>query len=296
MIKYKIFYKNMECTDDNIDLNNLNYIYPNIDKRDIRVITLGFEGDIAQFILKEDGMILKLHPITCIYTFYPEKLILLNIDNDEVNNYCNHLINSEYKINTLTVNQMIENLLLFHSFILDKKICEYSNKMKQFMLDTIKTDELFDISILFHNLLNLKNQYQEIQQTLLQIMETSDDSLLILNIDTNEFKKIINIYQNQFEEDVKNLIRMGKEIEVFIQISEIKFAEMRNKIAINSLKLDLIILFTSTISMFGSIFGANIRNELEDINYGLYLVFLPLLLFTFIFVKIISECIFNFNY
>ena len=47
---------------------------------------------------------------------------------------------------------------------------------------------------------------------------------------------------------------MVKEIEVLIQMTDIKFAERRNKIAITSLNLDIVILIVAVISMFGSIF------------------------------------------
>lgn len=65
---------------------------------------------------------------------------------------------------------------------------------------------------------------------------------------------------------------MVKEIEILIQMTDIKFAEKRNKIALLSLNLDFTILFVSIVSMFGSIFGMNLNSALEDFDFGLYFI------------------------
>ena len=61
------------------------------------------------------------------------------------------------------------------------------------------------------------DQYQEFQQTLTQINDLPQDKMKLLKdniMDFEEFTRMINIYQNQYEEDVKNLSRMVKEIEL----------------------------------------------------------------------------------
>ena len=174
---------------------------------------------------------------------------------------------------------------------LDKKIKFFSNNIKSYTFDNIESQQLTKIAKILHELLLLKNQYQEIQQTLTQLNDLPSDKLKIISeiSKIEEFSRIINIYQNQFEEDVKNLSRMIKEIEILIQMTDIKFAEKRNKIALLSLNLDFIILFVSIISMFGSIFGMNLNSALEDFEFGLYFILTGIISIATIFYTIIKN-------
>ena len=52
----------------------------------------------------------------------PRRLILLNTDTFEVNEYCKYMLESEMKITKLSIISFIENLLSFHSDNLDTKI------------------------------------------------------------------------------------------------------------------------------------------------------------------------------
>lgn len=292
MLQYKEFNKNLDCIKkSSIELSKLNTIYTELKDRDLRVLRLDFEGDIAQLIVKKDSFIIKLFPIASIIMNNQNfKLIVLNTDNSEVNEYCEYLNEFKSKTKSINVISYIESLLSFHSDKLDIKINHISNQISVYNLDNIKSSDLIKISKIFHNLLLLKNQYQEIQQTLTQINTLHNDKLKIVKEINNleDFSRTINIYQNQFEEDVKNLNRMVKEIEILLQMTDIKFADKRNRIAITSLNLDIIILIVSFISMFGSIFGMNLSSELEDISFGLYFTIIIILFLTIIFYNLIK--------
>ncbi len=293
MISYRKFNNKMNCCESKfIEKSNIKEIYNNFNERDLRVILLDFEGDIAQIIIKSDGFLIKLYPIACLYILkdIPE-LIVLNTDNKEVFEYCKYLKEGKMKLTELNVINFIENLLWYHSENLDNKIKTLSNNIKFYKFDNIQCQDLTNIAKLLHNLLLLKNQYEEIQQTLTQINDLPNEKLKIIGEinKIEEFSRIINIYQNQFEEDVKNLARMIKEIEILIQMTEIKFAERRNKIAVLSLNLDIIILIVSVISMFGSIFGMNLNSSLEEISYGLYIILSFITFFVFTFYRIIKK-------
>lgn len=293
MVYYSIFNEKLDCIKNSYsEFSEFNNIYSNFSQRDIRIIKLDFDGDIAQIIIKSDGFIIKLYPIACIYKSNESKqLIVLNSDNIEVKEYINYIFNGRIKINNLDVISFIENLLCFHSDNLDKKIKFFSNNIKSYTFDNIESQQLTKIAKILHELLLLKNQYQEIQQTLTQINDLPSDKLKIISeiSKIEEFSRIINIYQNQFEEDVKNLSRMIKELEILIQMTDIKFAEKRNKIALLSLNLDFIILFVSIVSMFGSIFGMNLNSALEDFEFGLYFILTGIISIATIFYTIIKN-------
>jgi len=293
MLQYKQFDNKLACIKtEYINYQQLKTLYSNFNERDLRIIKLDFEGDIAQIITKSDGFLIKLYPIACVFiSTEPKSLIILNSDNNEVLEYCNYMLEGNMKIENLTIISFIENLLSYHSDNLDKKIKLISSNISKFTFDNIETRQLTQIAKLLHDLLLLKNQYQEIQQTLTQTNDLHGDKLKIIKdlSRIEEFSRIINIYQNQFEEDVKNLNRMVKEIEILIQMTEVKFAEKRNNIAITSLNLDIIILTVSIISMFGSIFGMNLDSSLEDITYGLYYVLSIIILITFGLFKLIKK-------
>ena len=276
MLSYKKFNDMMVCNEyKNIKVSNINEIYSNFNERDNRIIKLDFEGDIAQIVIKPNGFLIKLFPIACLYISDTSPILfVLNVDNSEVKEYCNYLTSGKMKIEKLNPISFIENLLSFHSENLDRKIRVLSNNIKNYTFDKIQSKDLYKIAKIFHDLLMLKTQYQEIEQTISQVNEYPNEKLKIIG-DVNkieEFTRTINIFQNQFEEDVKNLNRMVKEIEVLIQMTDIKFSERRNNIAILSLNLDLIILSVSIISMFGSLFGMNLNSSFEEIKFGLYYI------------------------
>ena len=297
MLQYKTFDNKLNCIKtDYVNDQQLKSLYNNFNDRDIRIIKLDFEGDIAQIIIKPNGFLIKLYPIACIFiSTEPKSLIMLNTDNLEVVDYCNYMLEGLMKIENLSIISFIENLLSYHSDNLDKKIKKISSSISIFTFDNLESRQLSHIARIMHDLLLLKNQYQEIQQTLTQINDLPSDKLKIIQdiSKIEEFTRIINIYQNQFEEDVKNLNRMVKEIEILIQMTEIKFAEKRNKIAITSLNLDIIILFVSIVSMFGSVFGMNLNSGLENLGYGLYIVLSFIILLVLITYKFIRNQIIN---
>tara|TARA_E500000178_G_scaffold307499_1_gene320476 strand:- start:387 stop:1289 length:903 start_codon:yes stop_codon:yes gene_type:complete len=290
MINYKILDENLKILKSSaINLQDITKICPSFNPRDSRIVRLDFDGDIAQLVIKSDGFILKLYPIACFYNSKNSpSLVILNSENFEVNDYIKNIYQGPMKINKLNEISFIENLLWYHSGKLDYKIKNLAENMKFFTFDNIQSQQLSKIAKLFHELLLLKNQYQEIQQTLTQINEMPSDKLKIIGEinKIEEFSRIINIYQNQFEEDIKNLIRMTKEIEILIQMTDIKFAEKRNKIAILSLNLDLVILTISIISMVGSIFGMNLNSSIENVKYCLY----------YMIILISSFALFIYNY
>lgn len=289
MLRYKEFDSFLNNTQDNlISISNIKSIYPEFIERDLRIIRLDFEGDIAQFIVKKNSFLVKLYPIASILLLDdPNKLIILNSDNNEVDEYCNYIQSKKNKINQLNIITFLENLLSFHSEKLDKKIKVISNEICVYNLENIESKDLIKIAKIFHDLLMLKNQYEEIQQTLTQANEISSKKLNQIE----DFSRTINIFQNEFEEDVKTLSRMVKEIEILIQMTEIKFADKRNNIALTSLNLDIIVLIISFISMFGSIFGMNLNSSLETIQYGLYYILLIVTIMSFIFFRLIKNII-----
>ena len=291
MLRYKEFDSSLNNTkDDIIATSNIKSIYPEFLDRDLRIIRLDFEGDIAQFIVKKNSLLIKLYPIASVLILdNPNKLIILNSDNNEVKEFCSYIELKKNKINSLNIITFLENILSFHSEKLDKKIKVISNQIGAYSLENIESKDLTKIAKIFHDLLILKNQYEEIQQTLTQANEISSQKLNQIE----DFSRTINIYQNEFEEDVKTLSRMVKEIEILVQMTEIKFADKRNNIALTSLNLDVVVLVISFISMFGSIFGMNLNSSLEVVKYGLYFILLIVFIASFIFLKLIKNFIFN---
>ena len=299
MLLFKEYDSNLNFKSNKIAFDSFCNLFDDLNERDSRIIKLDFEGDIAQFIVKSNSFLIKLYPIAAIFiSSTPAKLFIFNTDNNDVDEFCNYMVSNlkktkqDFQLNMLS---FIENLLNFHSGFLDKKIKIISGNISIYNLDNIKSKDLSKIAKIFHDLLLLKNQYQEIQQTLTQINELPNDKLKIVKElnQLEEFSRMINIYQNQFDEDVKTLNRMGKEIEILIQMTDIKFADKRNMIAITSLNLDIIVLIVSFISMFGSIFGMNLDSSLENIDYGLYFVLLFVILFAFLLFEFIKNYLVN---
>ena len=147
----------MACNEyKNIKIKDLNKLYNNFNERDSRIILLEFEGDIAQIVIKPNGFLIKLYPIACIYISNDEpSLIILNVDNNEVKEYCNYLTNGDMKVTKLGPISFIENLLSFHSDNLDKKIRVLSTNIKNYTFDKLESKDLYKIAKIFHDLLLL---------------------------------------------------------------------------------------------------------------------------------------------
>ena len=68
MLQYKEFNNILTCIKtEYINDEHLKSLYNNLNDRDIRIIKLDFEGDIAQIIIKPNGFLIKLYPIACIF-------------------------------------------------------------------------------------------------------------------------------------------------------------------------------------------------------------------------------------
>ena len=119
MLQYKEFNNKLTCIKtEYINDEHLKSLYNNLNDRDIRIIKLDFEGDIAQIIIKPNGFLIKLYPIACIFiSTEPKSLIMLNTDNSEVIDYCKYMLEGTMKINKATRTNIIHQLISHHLHI-----------------------------------------------------------------------------------------------------------------------------------------------------------------------------------
>ena len=103
---------------------------------------------------------------------------------------------------------------------------------------------------------------------------------------------IIDLYYNQIGEDIKNITRLNKKIELFIDLININLAEKRNKFAKNTLNLE-IVSFSYSISLFSTyLLGTNLKNHLETNDYA-FLIIVIITIIINIPIYFILRCLFN---
>ena len=102
-------------------------------------------------------------------------------------------------------------------------------------------------------------------------------------------QKLFRNYKNQINEDIKNLDRFIKQVEMFIDLANLKLSETRNKIAKKSFHINFIGIILNFASFLSCFFGANLKSGLEDINYLLWGLFLVNFIITLIFSCILAH-------
>ena len=102
----------------------------------------------------------------------------------------------------------------------------------------------------------------------------------VLNID-DEPEQLLNTYSNEINEDIKNLKRLIKKIEIFVELININLAEKRNRFAKNTLNLE-IVSFTYSLSLFFTyILGTNLKNNIENCSYCILILILGTMVINF---------------
>ena len=125
---------------------------------------------------------------------------------------------------------LFENILIYLSQQSDNFLENTSNQITKFSIETTGQHELLKIITLQHSVLIELNKYKEYLESLRKL--TNTDLLFFCNFqqhDISEIKKIISVYDNRFQEDIKNLERILKRIEIFVNVSNISLSKIRTK-------------------------------------------------------------------
>ena len=135
------------------------------------------------------------------------------------------------------------------------------------------------------------DKYIEYNETLENLKEKNTYNIFNKKV-TDNLLDIIDLYYNQIGEDIKNITRLNKKIELFIDLININLAEKRNKFAKNTLNLE-IVSFSYSISLFSTyLLGTNLKNHLETNDYA-FLIIVIITIIINIPIYFILRCLFR---
>ena len=251
-----------------IEMLNLNLLKNNIknyNRRDLHFIENDIRFDISSLTIKKNCIIAKLDNIKLILFLNEAYAILKNKLND-------------VELNSFLYNQNIFHLTLFEFFlikVINTLENEFTIMFNNFLLirnDKCEINKTF--IILQSNLINLEYRVKELHSITEQLLNNKED-LQKLTFNTCELDKIEELIENyDFKlEDIHNdIAKLVREMDNIQKVENIKLAKDRNKFAIQNLYISYISLSVSIGSFICSIFGMNLRNNLENNSFSFFIV------------------------
>ena len=258
----------------NLSQNQIKTKYNFIRNRDFKLFNSKLNSDIAKILFDDDAVIIKLNVVSVIL-FENDILIfssLPNIEDEFIKYFKNLQYNHEYPFSIWA----FEMILIFISNYIDNYLETCSHKFSLYNINDFKSTQYVDILTFQHSLLTVQNNYKEIHESLVEIFEEDDDYKQLLFSKSNyleDLNKIMEVYTNQIKEDIKNLDRFIKQVEMFIDLASLKLSETRNKIARKSIHINFIGLLFNIGTFTCCFFGTNLNSGLEEIQYLLWGLF-----------------------
>lgn len=255
----------------------------NFNSRELYIIDGTYSFDISSMVIKKNCILLKLDFIRAI--IYEDKIYLLNLKLEE---FCN----IKQKINTLINN--FDNSRSFHLYFIDflfTEICDYFDKLIHNITPKIcNSNELIrngtyiykDFILLQSDLLNLEFRIKELKNMTDELLDNKDD-LESINFNTDEelinnTEDMIENYSLKFQDLDNDVSRLTREMDNVQKLVNIDLAKKRNSYAIFNIYISIVSVAISLGSFIGSMFGMNIKNNIEKSNHAFIIVFMLTLL------------------
>ena len=254
-------------------------IIPSINNRDYRLFTNDIRSDISHVVIMNNAMLIKFGEISAI--IFNSKCLFfcfLNDKSKEFITYIKNINNDNLQNNTLII---FENILIYLSNKIDNFLEESFNNFSGLSIENFKTNQLKDLLKFQHKVLIEQCNYEEYLESITHICKNINSfKSSVLNID-DEPEQLLNTYSNEINEDIKNLKRLIKKIEIFVELININLAEKRNRFAKNTLNLE-IVSFTYSLSLFFTyILGTNLKNNIENCSYCILILILGTMVINF---------------
>lgn len=248
-----------------LNLDEIRSKIEDYNKRDLYFFDNIMRFDISSLNIKKNCVICKLDNLKAII-FVDECYVYYEID--QVKNLFRQFNND---------NILHLNLLdCFFTIVIEKLDNEFNFIFNEF--SHIDPNNKYEINVNFirlqSNLLNLEYRIKELHSITENLSEDKDE-LHALTFDKCEITKTEELIQNynlKIEDVYNDISKLVKEMDNAQKIANINLAKDRNKFALVNLFLSLLSLSLSCGTFFGSIFGMNLRNYLENSNYAFIIV------------------------
>ena len=244
-----------------LNLDEIKNKINNYNKRDLYFFDNIMRFDISSLNIKNNCIICKLDSLKAII-FINECYILYDY------NCISNIINN-YNAQDLFHLHLLE---CFFSIIIEKLENEYNIIFTEFSL--IDPNNKYEINNNFiklqSNLLNLEYRIKELYSITEHLSEDKDElkSLTFDKCDDKIPEELIENCHLKIEDVYYDISKLVKEMDNVQKITNIKLAKDRNKFAIINLYVSFMTLSMSFGSFIGSMYGMNLKNNLENSNYA----------------------------
>ena len=250
-----------------LNFNEIKDKINNYNKRDLYFFDNIMKFDISSLNIKSNCIICKLDSLKAII-----------FDNECFVSYDYNFISNI--TNSYTSEDVFHLYLLewFFSIIIDKFEDEFNLIFKEF--SNIDPNNKYEINNNFiklqSNLLSLEYRIKELHSITKNLSEDEDElNLLTFNkCDSKIPEDLIENCHLKIEDIYNDINKLVKEMDNVQKITNIKLAKDRNKFAIINLYVSFMTLSMSFGSFIGSMYGMNLRNNLENNNNAFYVTFI----------------------
>ena len=181
----------------------------------------------------------------------------------------------------------MELLLIYVCNQTDITIDQLTVLVNQISFENLESTNLKNILSLQNKLTNAEQEYIEIKNVISELVESKDDMFDMFlskkSIDYNnliqddelkleEFERLLDNYNNQLNEDINLIKKLIKEIENKLRLADISLADFRNRIALYNTKISILSISISIGSFIAAIYGMNLKNNIENLAGGLYII------------------------
>lgn len=308
--------KNGVKTQFDITKDDLLKKYPSIKYRDLHIIDKNMSFRNSSIIVKDKIIVIKLHFIRCIIK--PDSVLLIKLsENDSFYNNISLLENSLIvSAKDATQKNSFEFRVLETIFItirdyfdditvetLAPKTAEYYDALESSQL--VKTVKNKGFSELYKYIVTVQSSVEDIRDMLTEISEWEDEELdefyisrvkcntidsnnvsgviyANANSDTTKHNKLIreliNNYKSHFEENMDDINKMIKLMDLVIKLTNIDLADTRNKMAEFDININIFMVATTLSGLIASTFGMNVPNHLESNNISFTIIWICIII------------------
>ena len=252
--------------------NQLKKKYNFIKEREFRLFNSHINSDIAKISFNNQGIIIKLDTVSLI--LFKNDVLIFSLFKKK-DNFIKFFKKNNYNKSNLFPLYVFELILIYLSDYIDSYLETCNLKFTEYNIDKFNSKQYLDILRFNHSLLLVQNNFKEVYENLDEKDKNNKYKKILFNNNDylNDLDHIILIYKNQINEDIKNLERFIKQVEIFIDLANLKLSETRNKIAKKSIHINYIGLILNIGTFTSNIFGANLKSGLENYNYLLWILF-----------------------
>ena len=288
--------------------NILNELVSDMKDRELNILDISRYYTISTVIIKKKSLILKLDNIRAIIK--PKEVYIFD-DKDG-----NAKIFSEYLLNII-INDTNSNETTFELKILDTMflyICKFfesklnniipqvlniiGNRFEILNMTKVNINSLANIQ---NDLIKFKIKVDDIYKVLQELI-LSDEDMININLSRknndlsnhHDVEILLENYEDYLKEILNEINGILKEIEIYQSSVSLKLADNRNKLADLSIKIGLLSISLSFGTIITSIFGMNLKSNLENNNVAFIIVIFLTILLMFIICYLLNNYYKNF--